>query len=491
MDERQTLLQQKLQALKEQICIPVSELTAEAWVTKEPVPYTDRMQGRHIMPKTGDSWGELWDCAWFHFTGQAPDHVKGKKLVFRIDLSGEGCIFEETGTPVRGITNVASDFARYLGMPGKRIVPFTDCAAGGDRADFWLEAGCNDLFGKYCDNGTILNMEIAVCRDDARDLYYDLLVLLNFAQHTDDETRREEVLCCCEKAFDTLDEVYSAASAAESREITAAELARKNEGNAFHITALGHAHMDLAWLWPIRETKRKCGRTFSTLNALMDRYPDYHFGASQPQQLVWIQENYPGLFDKIKQRYREGRFELQGGFWVECDTNVTGGESLVRQLVYGKRYFREEFGYEQEMLWLPDVFGYSAQIPQLMKKAGLKYFMTIKMSWSRVNKIPHHTCKWQAIDGSEVLAHMPPEGTYNSPGNPWAVLTSYRNFADKDVSDETLMLFGIGDGGGGPGPEHLEVLKREKDFLGLPRVDQGFAVDFFRRIEKNMDRYST
>ena len=179
MDERQTLLQQKLQALKEQICIPVSELTAEAWVTKEPVPYTDRMQGRHIMPKTGDSWGELWDCAWFHFTGQAPDHVKGKKLVFRIDLSGEGCIFEETGTPVRGITNVASDFARYLGMPGKRIVPFTDCAAGGDRADFWLEAGCNDLFGKYCDNGTILNMEIAVCRDDARDLYYDLLVLLN------------------------------------------------------------------------------------------------------------------------------------------------------------------------------------------------------------------------------------------------------------------------------------------------------------------------
>ncbi len=163
----------------------------------------------------------------------------------------------------------------------------------------------------------------------------------------------------------------------------------------------------------------------------------------------------------------------------------------MRQLLYGKRFWREEFGDDQKMLWLPDVFGYSAQIPQIMKKSGIDYFMTIKMSWNRVNKIPYHTFKWRAIDGSEVLAHMPPEGTYNSGATPRSLLNAANNFAEKKISNEALLLFGIGDGGGGPGPEHLEMLSREKDYKGLPKTKQGTAIDFFRRIEKDIDKLNT
>lgn len=483
-------MKEKLKQLKEAVYTPVAELDCEGWRTAEPVPYTERMTGEHIKPALGESWGKLWDCAWMHFTGKAPESAKGEHLVFMIDIGGEGCLFDETGTPVRGITNVTSEFSRELGEPGKRIVQFKNPADGGDTADIWIEAGCNDLFGHYNGSGTIINKHIAVCRDDLRDLYYDLDFLINFVENTADETRKEEAISCINAAFDALDGEYSADSVKSARELTLAELAKKND-EALSVSAVGHAHMDLAWLWPIRETKRKCGRTFSTVLELMDRYPDYVFGISQPQQLKWVKEKYPVLYEKIKQKAAEGRIELQGGFWVECDANLTGAEALVRQIIHGKRFWQEEFGVKQEMLWLPDVFGYSAQIPQIMKKSGLKYFQTIKMSWNRVNKIPYHTFNWRSIDGSEVLVHMPPEGTYNSPASPWSLLKSQDCFAEKAVSNDVLVLFGIGDGGGGPGPDHLERVERAKDYRGLPKVHQAPAVDFFHKIDDSRDKYPT
>lgn len=482
---------EKLQLLKDQVYKRIAELDVEGWRTEEPVPFDDRFTGTYITPKLGESWGKLWDCAWLHFTGKAPYDCKEKHLVFILDIGGEGCIFDDDGVPVRGITNVKSEFSRELGSPGKRIVQFRVSADGNDPVDFWCEAGCNDLFGKYNGGGEITEKYIAVCRDDVRNLYYDLEFLMNFANNTQDEARKTEVTEVCAAAFDALDAEYSPASVTKAKRLTEAELSKTNDDDAFSATAVGHAHMDLAWLWPIRETKRKCARTFSTMNALMDRYPEYIFGVSQPQQLVWVKENYPALYEKMKERFRQGRLELQGGFWVECDTNLTGAEALIRQIIYGKNFFKEEFDYEQEILWLPDVFGYSAQIPQIMKKAGLDYFMTIKMSWNRVNKIPHHTFKWRALDGTEVLVHMPPEGTYNSPANPWSLLKAQRDFLDKDVSKDMLVLFGIGDGGGGPSTEHLESLKRAKDFKGLPKVHQAPAIEFFHKIDRDYDQYAT
>lgn len=480
-------LRDRALAIKNRIYTPVAQLSCEGWRTAEPLPYSQRTEGEHITPAVGDTWGQLWDCAWFHITGTVPESTAGKHIVLLLDFAGEACVFDETGTPVRGLTNVSSEFDHSLGAPGKRVLQFANPAKGGESVDLWIEAGNNDLFGRYCDEGKLMQLDIAVCDDTLRDRFYDMLMLYIFATETHDATRRDEASAAALGALEAIE----TGDLDRAGELLSTELAKKNEGDALEITAIGHSHIDLAWLWPLRETKRKGGRTFSTMNELMDRYPDYIFGASQPQLLQWCKDMYPGLYAKIKQRHKEGRFEVQGGLWVECDTNVTGGEALVRQLLYGKRFWREEFGDDQKMLWLPDVFGYSAQIPQIMKKSGIDYFMTIKMSWNRVNKIPYHTFKWKAIDGSEVLAHMPPEGTYNSSANPGAMIHSYDNFAEKKVSNEALVLYGIGDGGGGPNPEHLEMLKREKDYRGLPRVKQGYAIDFFNRIQKDYDKLNT
>ena len=213
------------------------------------------------------------------------------------------------------------------------------------------------------------------------------------------------------------------------------------------------------------------------------------FGASQLQLYAWVKEDYPALYEKIKRKVKEGRWEVQGAMWVESDVNVPGGESLVRQILYGKRYFKEEFNKDIRVLWLPDVFGYSGSLPQLMKKSGIDYFMTIKLSWSIYNKFPHHTFRWVGIDGSEVLAHMPPEGTYNSAASPTSIKKAETEYFDKGVATECLMLFGIGDGGGGPGEEHLERLERENNFEGLIPVKQESSIDFFDRLAQKRSDY--
>ena len=201
-----------------------------------------------------------------------------------------------------------------------------------------------------------------------------------------------------------------------------------------------------------------------------------------------MKEDYPELYEQVKQRVQEGRFEPQGAMWVEADTNVSGGEALVRQVLLGKRFFQKEFGVDINYLWLPDVFGYSAALPQILKKAGVDFFMTQKMSWNQVNTFPHHSFYWQGIDGSSVLAHMLPEETYNSPALPRSVVKIENNYHDKGISEHALMLFGIGDGGGGPGEEHLERLARIRNLAGLSPVRQEPAACFFEDWVKDAAR---
>ncbi|HEX3640729.1 MAG TPA: glycoside hydrolase family 38 C-terminal domain-containing protein, partial [Ktedonobacteraceae bacterium] len=197
------------------------------------------------------------------------------------------------------------------------------------------------------------------------------------------------------------------------------------------------------------------------------------------------------LYKKIQAKVAEGRWETQGAMWVEADTNVSGGEALVRQIIYGKRFFREEFGKDPKMLWLPDVFGYTAALPQILKKAGVDYFLTIKISWNSFNVFPHHTFFWQGIDGSRVLTHMPPEGNYNSSAAPRAIIETEKKFADKAVSEHCALVFGIGDGGGGPGTEHLERLAREKNLDGLAPVTQEHMETFFDSLAQDTTEYQT
>ena len=212
------------------------------------------------------------------------------------------------------------------------------------------------------------------------------------------------------------------------------------------VLAVGHAHIDVGWLWRVKETVRKSARTFATQLDLIDRYPDYVFGASQPQLYEFVKDNYPSLYEKIKKAVKAGRWEPQGAMWVEADCNVIGGESMVRQILYGKNFFMDEFGVDVKNLWLPDVFGYSASMPQILRKSGVDYFLTQKMSWSRFNRFPHHSFMWRGIDGTDVLTHFPPEDTYNSTLNPGRLHRASERFTEKAVLDEFICLFGIGDG---------------------------------------------
>ena len=276
---------------------------------------------------------------------------------------------------------------------------------------------------------------------------------------------------------------------AAARALLAPELGRRGGDPALTVSAVGHAHIDLAWLWPLRETIRKGARTFSTVLRMMERYPQYIFGASQPQLYQWMKDEHPALYSQIKAHVAEGRWELQGGMWVEPDANIPSGESLVRQILLGKRFYREEFSIDVTNLWMPDVFGYSGSLPQIMASSGLTNFLTQKLSWSEVNTFPHHTFHWEGIDGSRVLVHMPPEGTYNSSAAPHAVARAEENYLEKGVSDRALILFGIGDGGGGPGEEHLEHLARAQDLQGIAPVVQEPAATFFERLTLGAEAY--
>ena len=480
-----------LSLIDQAVYVPIAPLNIRAWCTREPLPYAERTQGVERRFSIGDKWGNLFDCAWFHFTGVVPDSAAGQPVVLLLDVNGEMCVFDEYGTPLRGLTNVASDYDYSLGEPGKRVLPITSKAQGGETISVWADAGCNDLFGRVQANGTIKEASIAICNESVRALFYDYEVLLDFLKALPENSPRyQQILVGLTEVTHLLYRGLPAA-AEGARAVLRPLLARRGGDPSLKISAVGHAHMDLGWLWPIRETKRKGARTFSTAIANMEKYPHYIFGASQPQYFLWMKENYPALYEKIKQKVAEGRLEPQGVMWVEADTNVSGGEALVRQILQGRRFFRQEFGVDVRYLWLPDVFGYNGNLPQILKKAGVDIFATQKLSWSLINHFPHHSFRWQGIDGSIVLSHLFPEDTYNGPGLPRSTRKIEQNYRDSGFSEHALMVYGIGDGGGGPGEEHIERLERIQNLEGLSPVKQEWAAAFFEQWKTQADRFPT
>ncbi|SFL45610.1 alpha-mannosidase [Gracilibacillus orientalis] len=265
------------------------------------------------------------------------------------------------------------------------------------------------------------------------------------------------------------------------------------------VNAIGHTHIDVAWLWRLKHTREKVARSFSTVLRLMEQYPDYIFLQTQPQLYEYIKHDYPDIYQQMKTRIKEGRWEPEGGMWLEADCNLTSGESLVRQLLHGTRFFKEEFGKDCEYLWLPDVFGYSWALPQILKKSGIHTFMTTKISWSQYNKMPHDTFKWRGIDGTEILTHFitTPEDdrwfyTYNGKINPKSVKGIWEAYRDKDVNNELILSYGYGDGGGGVNREMLEMIDRLDKMPGLPNIKTGRADDYFRKLHEtveNTDQY--
>jgi alpha-mannosidase len=478
-----------LHALEAAVYRPVADLTITAWRTKEPVHFSRRMSGRRLDLTVGQSWGSLFDCAWFRFKGVVPASAVGQPVVLLIDVNGEACVVDAAGNPALGLTNVSSVFDMSLGRPGKRVVPITPRARGGEKIDLWADAGANDLFGALQQNGEVREACIAVCREPLRALHRDMEVLLDLWRCLPAaEPHAKRLIRGLTEARHAAGSL-SDPEVAAARRICAGLLARRGGDPSLVVSAIGHAHIDLGWMWPFRESVRKGIRTFATALALLERYPDYVFGASQAQLWQWMKESSPALYARMKAAVRAGRLEPQGAMWVEPDTNVTGGESLVRQVLFGKRFFRDEFGIDVRNLWLPDAFGYSGSLPQILRKSGVDYFMTQKLSWSRTNRFPYHSFRWKGIDGSVVLAHTLPEETYNGPALPRSVRKIDLEYAERDVSGRALMLFGIGDGGGGPGEEHLERLARMKNLLGVSPVRQEPAARFFEDWKNDAARF--
>lgn len=255
------------------------------------------------------------------------------------------------------------------------------------------------------------------------------------------------------------------------------------------VSVVGHAHIDLAWLWRLGHTREKASRTFATALHLMRQYPEYRFMHSSPQLYAYLKQDYPAIFARVQERIAAGQWEITGATWVEPDTNLIGGESLIRQFLHGTRYCREEFGVESRLLWLPDVFGYSWILPQIARGCGMEYFLTSKLSWNQINRFPHDTFRWRGIDGTELLTHFvttPERGssayTYNGELRPADVRGIWENYRQQDENDELLMLFGWGDGGGGPTRGMLESARALRDLPGIPRVRHEFGESFFARL---------
>jgi alpha-mannosidase len=274
----------------------------------------------------------------------------------------------------------------------------------------------------------------------------------------------------------------------------AAGIAKAGPALGVEVIGTGHAHIDVAWLWTLGQTRRKAGRTFHTVMRLMEQFPNYHFTQSQPQVYDYVRQDYPALFEAIKARIAEGRWEPIGGMWVEADCNLSGSESLARQFLLGRSFFRQHFGAEVEspVLWLPDVFGYAWNLPQLIREAGLEYFFTIKIGWSQYNRLPYDSFWWQGLDGTKVLTHFsttPDFGayasTYNAMATPAQNLGTWTNFCRKSMQQTLLMAFGYGDGGGGPTREMLENIEAMRHFPGLPRCATARSRSSTRRWRLN------
>lgn len=477
---------QFLQRLASEIYTPVAPLEITAWRTPEPVPFQGRQSGEKLCLQVGDIWGRrLFDCAWFRFGATLPHHA-GEELFARIDINGELYIADDKGMPVRGLTCIDSVFERKLGTPAKTIYRIPREAICKGRVELWADAAFNDLFGSLPNKGRVRIAEVCRCRSDIRALYYDLEVLIDYWAGLEGELH-ETVGAVLSKAAALLED-FDPASVSEARKILAPLFADAPK-KRLRVSAVGHAHLDLAWLWPIRETIRKGARTFATALYNIERYPEYIYGVSQPQLFVWMQEHYPELYGRIKGAVAAGRVELQGTFWIEPDCNIPNGESFVRQILHGAAFFEEEFGILPRFCWEPDVFGYNAQLPQILRKSGHDYFMTQKLSWNVVNRFPHHSFRWEGIDGTSILAHMLAEETYGSPAAPHSLKKIATEYAEREISGHALLVYGIGDGGGGPDAEHLERLRRVKHLRGLPDVEHRTVAEFFKLWAVDGERF--
>ncbi|WP_406455797.1 glycosyl hydrolase-related protein [Streptomyces sp. NBC_00876] len=468
-------------------------------VTGEPVPVSEGLAAPYEPVALGHRWGPPWSTSWFRISGRVPQEWAGLRVEAVIDLgfdvtgagfSAEGLVHRADGSVVKALN------------PRNAYIPVADPAVGGEEFTYYVEAAANpDLNDDHIPSRTgdrppwmrgaeseaaplyqLLRLELAVFDAEVSGLVHDLDVLGGLMRELPEaEPRRWQLLHTIERALDAVDLQDIAGSAAPAREVLRPAFAAPAASGAHRMSAVGHAHIDTAWLWPLREAVRKVARTLSNVTHLMDDHPDFLFAMSQAQQLAWLKEQRPEVYGRVREKARKGQFLPVGSLWVEPDTNITGGESLARQLIHGKRFYLDEFGVETQEMWLPDTFGYNAAMPQLMKLAGVRWFLTQKISWNTTNRFPHHTFWWEGIDGTRIFSHFPPVDTYNAEITGAELAHAVGNFQDKEAANSSLLPFGYGDGGGGPTREMLARAERLGDLEGSARVVIERPSDFFER----------
>lgn len=466
----------------------------EAWDVKgEPVDYATAMEAPYESFQVGTKWGSAWDTWWFRFRGEVPASWAGEEVYLLVDLGSpwkaegftcEGMIWRD-GKVVEAVNINRADVT--VGRPVK----------GGEAVEIYLEAGANStssgedgrdlLEPSYGGNPifTLKQAELATFDREAWVLFHDYRVCLEAIENLPKESpRRAKLLYGLNQALNYFEEA-DRTTWETVRGLIAPLLAAKNGSSAMEVSAVGHAHIDTAWLWPLRETMRKCARTFTSALNYMEDYPEYVFVCSQAVQYAWMKAKYPEVYARIGEAIKRGQWEPVGSMWVEPDTNLASGESLVRQILHGKGFFREEFGYETEDIWLPDVFGYSASFPQIMEQAGIRYFLTQKISWNQFNRFPHHTFLWEGIDGTRIFTHFPPADTYNGDFTVGEIHRIEEKFLEHDRANRALEVYGYGDGGGGPTKQMLETAARLKDFEGIPKVTLETCKAFFQKAEED------
>ncbi|KAM4826308.1 alpha-mannosidase 2C1 [Thomomys bottae] len=469
---------------------PVAALSS--FLTSERLPYHEAIQRDFRPAQVGDSFGPTWWTCWFRVELNIPEAWVGQEVHLCWESDGEGLVWRD-GEPVQGLTKEGEKTSYIL----------TEKMGDGDPRNLtlYVEVACNSLLGAGKDSMIappdpdrtfqLSRAELAVFRRDVHQLLMDLELLLGIAKGLGQDNQRSfQALYTANHMVNVCDparpETFPAAQALASRFFS------QQGGESQHtIHATGHCHIDTAWLWPFKETVRKCARSWTTAVQLMQENADFIFACSQAQQLQWVKTQYPGLYARLQEFACRGQFVPVGGTWVEMDGNLPSGEAMVRQFLHGQAFFLEEFGKACSEFWLPDTFGYSAQLPQIMRGCGIRRFLTQKLSWNLVNSFPHHTFFWEGLDGSRVLVHFPPGDSYGMQGSVEEILKTVTNNRDKGRVNHSAFLFGFGDGGGGPTQAMLDRLKRLSNTDGLPRVQLSSPGQLFSALERDAGQLCT
>jgi alpha-mannosidase len=454
---------------------PIEDL---GWrITKRHEQIAAAMRARYSPVKPPLEWGREPETAWLRLRFAIPRAWRGQRVELRLRLEGEGVIFHR-GEPVQGLDDNRDEF-----LLAKKC-------RGGERFELFVEAGSTGRSGRL-EPRCFRYAELVRVNQPVLDAGFDCDALCQLAGVLPESSpRRGRVILALNEVFNDCplggDEAELARWARSARKRLAPVLGARNAPGTQEIWLAGHSHIDVAWKWTLAETIRKCSRTFSTALKYLEQYPHYTFSQSQPQLYQYAKDNYPGLYRRVKRAIRSGRWEAVGGMWVEPDCNLAGGEGMIRQIIHGRRFLREELGVDSQVAWIPDAFGFAGNLPQIFAKAGLKYFHTNKLNVFMRNWFPFASFWWRGIDGTRVLAHL---GSKTEPSCPAAsareLFDEARVLARRDpIGRPGLLPYGWGDGGGGADREMIEFAGRCGDLQGLPRTRNARIDEFFKRLER-------